>query len=108
MGDEQIGQRGVVGAIAAIAGGIDRSGRREEAGDGLHVLTEVDDAHGGGGIASPFACAGKPLPFQRSKVKRSASRTGAPKSRRWTSMSATSHPDLKLWTAHAWAVCWII
>ena len=48
------------------------------------------------GIASPFAWVGKPVPFQRSNVKRSASRTPGPKSSRCTSMSATSQPDAKL------------
>src|SRR5579864_4905760 len=48
------------------------------------------------GIASPLAWVGKPLPFQRSNVNASASRTPGSKSSRWTSMSATSHPDAKL------------
>ena len=62
----------------------------------------------GSGIASPSAWVGKPLPFQRSNVKASDSRTPGPKSSRSTSMSATSQPDVKLWTAHSWAVSWSI
>ena len=54
----------------------------------------------GSGIASPLTCFGKPLPFQRSNVQASASRTLGPKSSRTTSMSATSQPDAKLLTAH--------
>src|ERR1019366_442108 len=54
------------------------------------------------------AWVGKPVPFHRSNVKRRASRTPGPKSSRCASMSATSHPDLKLCTAHSCAVSWII
>ena len=62
----------------------------------------------GSGIASPLVWAGKPLPFQRSNVWASASRTSGPKSSRPTRMSATSHPDEKLCTAHSWADAWSI
>ena len=43
--DEQVGERRVVGAVAAIAGGLDGVVRREQAADRLHVVAEVHDAH---------------------------------------------------------------
>ena len=46
MLDEEVGEHRVVGAVAAVAGGLDRAIRREDARDRLHVVAEVDDAHG--------------------------------------------------------------
>ena len=60
------------------------------------------------GMASPATWAGNPLPFHRSNVHASASRTPGGKPSRWTSMSATSQPEEKLCTAHSWAVSWSI
>ena len=46
MLDEEVGEHRVVGAVAAVAGGLDRAVGREDARDRLHVVAEVDDAHG--------------------------------------------------------------
>ena len=43
--DEQVGERRVVRAVAAIASGVEGMLRREEAADRLHVVAEVHDAH---------------------------------------------------------------
>ena len=43
--DEQVGERRVVRAVAAIAGRLDGVVRREQAADRLHVVAEVHDAH---------------------------------------------------------------
>ena len=43
--DEQVGERRVVRAVAAIASGVEGVLRREEAPDRLHVVAEVHDAH---------------------------------------------------------------
>ena len=45
MRDEQVGERRVVRAVAAIAGGLEGVVRREQAADRLHVVAEVHDAH---------------------------------------------------------------
>ena len=45
VGDEQVGERGVVRAVAAIASGVEGVLRREETPDRLHVVAEMDDAH---------------------------------------------------------------
>ena len=43
---KQIGQLGVVGAVATFSRGVERVLRREMAGDGFHVVTEMHDSHG--------------------------------------------------------------
>src|SRR3954452_14853772 len=45
MREEQVGKGRVVGAVAAIASGVDGVLGREEAADRLHVVAEVHDAH---------------------------------------------------------------
>ena len=43
--EEHVDQRRIVGAIAAVTGGLDRAIGREDAGDRFHVLAQVHDAH---------------------------------------------------------------
>ena len=43
---EQVGERRIVRAVSAFTNGLECTGRREEPAERLHVVTDVDDAHG--------------------------------------------------------------
>ena len=45
MRDEQVGQRRVVGGVAAVTSGLQRVIGREQAADRLHVVAQVHDPH---------------------------------------------------------------
>ena len=106
--DEEVGERRVVGAVATVAGGLDGALGREEAADRLHVVAQVHDAHRQRDrLAARVRGEALAVPALEREGAAPRGRSGRSRAAR-TSMSATSHPDAKLCTAHSWAVSWSI
>ena len=105
MRHEQLGEVGIIGASAALAGGVECRFGRGPACDRLHVMAQVRRRASPAGICRPSR-RGEAVPVPPLVGEANDSRTSGPRSSRWISMSATSQPVAKLLIAQSCAPAW--